>query len=111
MNKKILSILSICKKAGKILSGEYAVEKAIQEKKALYVIIPEDASDNTKKKFINKATYYKIDYIVYGQKEILSHAIGAVNKTTYAIMEEGFYKTLKENIKKDIKNTENDTKR
>ncbi len=28
MNKKLLSMLSICQKAGKIVSGEFAVEKA-----------------------------------------------------------------------------------
>ncbi len=42
------------------MSGEFAVEKALQDGSALYVIIANNASENTKKKFENKSFYYKI---------------------------------------------------
>lgn len=103
MNKKLLSILSICKKAGKVISGEFSVLKAIQSETAVYIIIAENASQNTQKKFKDKATYYNIDYVVYGDKDALSHAIGNVNRTTFAITDEGFYKKMKMYIEEEIK--------
>ena len=103
MNKKLLSMLSICQKAGKIVSGEFAVEKALQDGSALYVIIANNASENTKKKFENKSFYYKIEYIIYGEKEVLSNSIGKYNMTVFAILDEGFYKKIREYIENDIK--------
>lgn len=103
MNKKLLSMLSICQKAGKIVSGEFAVEKALQDGSALYVIIANNASENTKKKFENKSFYYKIEYIIYGEKELLSNSIGKYNRTVFAILDEGFYKKIREYIENDIK--------
>ena len=35
-------------KAGKLLSGEFSVEKAIKQRKVKLVIVAGDASDNTK---------------------------------------------------------------
>lgn len=103
MNKKLLSMLSICQKAGKIVSGEFAVEKALQDGSALYVIIANNASENTKKKFENKSFYYKIEYIIYGEKEVLSNSIGKYNRAVFAILDEGFYKKIREYIENDIK--------
>ncbi|WP_250278491.1 L7Ae/L30e/S12e/Gadd45 family ribosomal protein [[Clostridium] colinum] len=103
MNKKLLSMLSICQKAGKIVSGEFAVEKALQNGSAIYVIIANDASENTKKKFQNKAFYYEVENVIYGEKEILSHSIGKFNRTVFAILDEGFYNKIKYYIENDIK--------
>ncbi|WP_317367101.1 ribosomal L7Ae/L30e/S12e/Gadd45 family protein [uncultured Tyzzerella sp.] len=103
MNKKLLSMLSICQKAGKIVSGEFAVEKALQDGSALYVIIANNVSENTKKKFENKSFYYKVDYVIYGEKEVLSHSIGKVNRAVFAILDEGFCNKIKQYIENDIK--------
>lgn len=103
MNRKLLSMLSICQKAGKIASGDFAVEKALQERNALYVIIANDASENTKKKFENKAFYYKVESVIYGKKEQLSHCIGKFNRAVFAILDEGFCKKIKQYIENDIK--------
>lgn len=102
MNKKLLSMLSICQKAGKIASGDFAVEKALQNGSAFYIIIASDASQNTKKKFENKAFYYKTDCVIFGEKVLLSHSIGKVNRTVFAILDEGFYDKIKLYIESDI---------
>ena len=47
---RALSMLSIAAKAGKVQSGGFLTEKAIQEGVAYFVIIAEDASGNTQKK-------------------------------------------------------------
>ncbi len=103
MNKKILSMFSLCQKAGKMASGEFAVEKALQDGSCYYVIITNDASENTKKKFENKAFYYQIESVVFGGKEELSHSIGKLNRTTFAILDEGFSIKIKSLIEDEIK--------
>ncbi len=46
---KVLSLLGIAQKAGRVVSGEFSVEKAVKEGKACLVLVAKDASDNTKK--------------------------------------------------------------
>ena len=46
-------MLGLAMKAGKVVSGEFAVDKSIKEGSAFLVIIASDASDNTRKKFSN----------------------------------------------------------
>lgn len=103
MNKRLLSMLSICQKAGKIVSGEFAVEKALQDGSAVYIIIANDASENTKKKFENKSFYYNIESVIYGEKEQLSHCIGKLNRTVFALLDEGFSDKIRQYIQNDIK--------
>ena len=50
-NKKAASYIGLAKKSGRLVSGEYMVEKTIKEGKAELVIVAADASENTKKNF------------------------------------------------------------
>ena len=51
MQDKALAMLGMAAKAGKVVSGEFSVEKAVKEGKAWLVLVAEDASFNTKKSF------------------------------------------------------------
>ena len=52
MNKtKILNLLSMAQRANKVVSGDFAVTKAVQGRKALLMIVAEDASEETKKNY------------------------------------------------------------
>ena len=57
---KVLSLIGLSTKAGKIVSGEFSTEKAVKTGKAWLVIVSAEASDNTKKKFHNMCTYYEV---------------------------------------------------
>lgn len=103
MNRKIMSMFSLCQKAGRIVSGEFAVEKALQSGDAVIIIIASDASENTRKKFENKAFFYETEVIIFSTKEEISHCIGKVNRSVFAIIDEGFANK----IKNDIKNLNN----
>lgn len=98
MNKKIMSMFSLCQKAGKIVSGEFAVEKSLQDGSAFLIIIANDASENTKKKFENKAFFYEVETIFFSTKEEISRAIGKLNRSTFAIIDEGFANKIKSDI-------------
>ncbi len=94
MNKKALSLLSLCARAGKLVAGEEPCEKALKDEIVHFVIVGEDASDNTKKKFINKTFYYKVPVKVWGTREEISKAIGKNNRVVVAITDDGFAANL-----------------
>lgn len=91
---KVLSYLGLAKKAGKITSGEFLTENAVSKKKAKLVIVAEDASDNTKKKFSDKCTFYKIPIVFYKTKPELGNAIGTSPKASVAVLDDGFSKVI-----------------
>jgi hypothetical protein len=94
MNRKVLSLLSLCQRSGNLSTGESVVEQIIQKKKAFLVLIPKDASDNTKKKFTNKCKYYNIPLVIISTKEELSNAIGKYNRSSFAVCSESFAQSI-----------------
>ena len=87
MNRQTASMFSLCKRAGCMVSGEVPAEAAIKENRALLVIIARNASENTRKKFINKAKHYNVNAVVYGSKEEMSSAIGEYNRSVFVIVQ------------------------
>ena len=96
--EKILGTLGLCMRAGKLKSGEFATLEAVRKKTAVVVIVSEDASDNTKKQFRDKCSYYNIPIYFYGNMDELGHAIGKDVRTSLAITDEGLAKTLIKNL-------------
>ena len=86
-DRRAASMLSLCQRAGSLVSGEDSVEIALKEKKACLIIIAEDASENTKNKFLTKAEFYNVNVVVYGSKEDLSSCVGKFNRTVFAVVE------------------------
>ncbi|MCD8037247.1 MAG: ribosomal L7Ae/L30e/S12e/Gadd45 family protein [Clostridiales bacterium] len=75
-NKKLMQFLGLCQRAGKLASGETGAANAVKNGEAELVIVAENASDNTKKKFNDSAAYYNKKIIVFGDKYELGRAIG-----------------------------------
>lgn len=95
MNKtKILSLLGLAMKAGKIASGEFSTEKAVKSGKGFFVVIAEDASDNTTKKFTNMCQYYEVPMVKLGTKEELGRTIGKEFRASLAVLDENFTKAI-----------------
>ena len=86
---KVLSLLGLSARAGKIASGEFAAETAVKSGKAALVIVAEDASDNTKKLFHDKCSFYEVPVFDYGTKETLGHAIGKELRASVAVLDAG----------------------
>lgn len=93
-NNKILSMLGLCMKAGRIKSGAFATTDAVKSGKAFLVIVACDASDNTKKEFSNMCSFYEVEYWEYGTKEELGHVIGKDERSNVAVCDEGFAKSI-----------------
>ena len=87
---KILSMLGLAAKAGKIASGEFSTEKAVKSQRAFLVIVSVEASENTKKMFRNMCVFYQVPMYLYAPKESLGHAIGKQYRASLAVLDEGF---------------------
>lgn len=92
---KILSMLGLAAKAGKIVSGEFSTEKAVKSKQAFLVLVSTEASENTKKMFRNMCDYYIFPYYIFSDKETLGHKIGKEIRTSVAVKDEGMAKEIK----------------
>lgn len=95
---RVLAMVGMAMKAGKVVSGEFSTEKAVKEGKAFLVIVSEASSDNTKKKFRNMCSYYKVPMYIYGTKEELGHSMGKEFRASLAVTEEGFAKSIEKRL-------------
>lgn len=99
LNDKVLSMIGLAAKAGKVVSGEFMTEQKSKEGKAYLVIVALDASANTKKNFHDMCEFYKIPIMDYGSKESLGHAIGKELRASIAVLDAGFADSI---IKKNV---------
>lgn len=92
---KIYSLLGLAARSRNVVSGEFATEKAVKTGKAAMVIVSEDASENTEKLFRNMCDFYEVPMFLYGNKTDLGHAMGKEVRSSLAITDEGFAKSLR----------------
>lgn len=103
---KVYSLLGLAMKSRNLVSGEFMTEKAIKDKKAVLVIVSDNASDNTKKMFSNMCMYYDVPLVFYGTKADLGHAIGKEERASLALTDKGFAETVKKQLLEAKKDTE-----
>lgn len=87
---KLLALLGLAQKAGKIVSGEFAVEQAVRNKKACLVLVAEDASENSKKSYRDLTGYYGIPCYEVFSKEEIGESIGKAHRAALAVTDQGF---------------------
>ena len=87
---KVLSLIGLATKAGKVASGEFCTEREVKAGAAKIVIVAEDASSNTKKKFQNMCDFYQVPIRCYNRKEALGHAMGKELRASLAVVDAGF---------------------
>lgn len=96
--KQIYSLIGICRKSGNVKAGEFMTEKTVKQGGAFLVIVAEDSSDNTKKKFKNMTDFYKVPYREFGDKDNLGNSIGCEFRASLAITNKGLADKLIEKI-------------
>ena len=95
----IYNFLGLAFRANKVITGE-SVLKGIRSKRVDLVIIASDASENTKKKYIDKCQFYHVDYLILEDSTHLSNAIGKANRMVFGITDRGFSRTLKDKVRR-----------
>lgn len=98
INNKVLGLLGLCTKAGKLCFGHDSCMDLIVKQKVKLLIVAQDASDRTKKEFEMACKNNNIEIYFYGNIEELSKAIGKNNKAVIGIKEENFAKEIEKII-------------
>ena len=101
-NNRVLSLIGLATKAGKTVSGEFSTEKSVKTGKGflagLLVIVAEDASENTKKKFRNMCSFYEVPIFFFSDKESLGRAMGKEYRACLAVQDENFAKAIMKEV-------------
>ena len=95
---KTMGLIGLATKAGKTAGGEFLTEREVKSGRAALVIVAEDASENTKKKFQNLCEYYKVPIRFYGDKDTLGHAMGKQFRASLAVLDEGLAKGIRKHM-------------
>ena len=93
---KIYNLLGLMQRAGKLITGEDLITKNLKNKKIKLLVIVQDCGINTKKKLIDKATFYGVNYIEFSDIENISRAIGRDNRVALGMTDDGFIKKFKQ---------------
>ena len=104
MTDRIYSFLGLAAKAGKIVSGEESCERALKKSLVSLVIVAEDASHNTKKKFLDACKFRNIEIRIFGQKDMLGKFTGKNIRSVVSILDKNFSKRLMEMIDSSVNN-------
>lgn len=101
MNKeKIVNLLSMAQRAGKVASGSFAVEKALAKGGAAkLILIATDASEETRRELLESARLRDIPAFSVLTKEETGRFTGKGQRAAAAVLDEGFAKALEERIR------------
>ena len=96
---RIYSLLGLAAKGRNLVSGEFQTMESIRAQSAYLVLVAEDASDNTKKLFHDKCSFYEIPVYDYGTKDDLGQAIGKDLRSSLGVCEEGLANAIIKQLK------------
>lgn len=91
--KRLLGLLGLCAKAGRLTTGEDACVKLIRSGKAVVAFIDETASENAQKEMNNACTTYQVPLIPLPDGE-LGRVSGKPGRMAAATADEGFAKSM-----------------
>jgi ribosomal protein L7Ae-like RNA K-turn-binding protein len=91
---KVEQWIGLAMRAGKLITGEELVVKAVTKKRIELVILAMDASPNTKKKLEDKCRTYGIPLRMYANRDRLGHCIGKEQRVVIGVTDGGFAREL-----------------
>lgn len=95
---KVLQLLGLAMRAGKIVSGEELVLKEVRSGNARLVILAIDAAKNSEKKMTDKCATYNVPILRYGSRTELGNAIGKEERVILAITDSGFANSIQKQV-------------
>lgn len=98
MQDKAYMMIGMACRAGKVVTGEDLIRKAMHKDRAKLVIISEDASENTKEGYTDLCKFHNVKLVEFGTKDMLGKYVGKAERTAISINDEGFKKAILEKI-------------
>ena len=92
--QKIKNLLGLAQRAGKLISGDFAVEKAVKRGGAPLVLLAMDCAANNTKKYTQMAYTHGVPLRTLLTKEELGQAIGKELRAVVLVNDSGFAKAL-----------------
>ncbi|GFG46991.1 UNVERIFIED_CONTAM: YlxQ-related RNA-binding protein [Streptococcus canis] len=92
--ERLSHLIGLAQRAGKVISGEGLVVKAIQSQQVTLVFLANDAGPNVTKKVTDKSNYYNVEVSTVFNALELSAALGKPRKVV-AIADAGFSKKMR----------------
>ena len=100
MQEKIKNMIRFAIRARKYALGETIISTCSKGTAIKLVLIASDASEASKKKYCDKLTYYKINYVIYSTKNELGDLLNKNEISAFAIKDANIakqvYKLIKE---------------
>ncbi|OYD09943.1 YlxQ family RNA-binding protein [Paludifilum halophilum] len=96
---KLYQLLGLAARAGKLVSGEEQVLRAIRSGRAFLVLISQDAAKNAAKKIADKCTYYQVPLSQAGSRRQLGRAVGKGERVVVAVVDPGFSRLMRNRIR------------
>lgn len=90
----ITNLLSMAQKAGKVISGNFLAEKALQNHQGNLILLAEDCAQETMERYDFLAKKYKLPLRKVLTKESLGQCLGKEYRAVAIITDEGFAKAL-----------------
>lgn len=97
---KVLNLLGIARRAGKLVMGTDSLLNTLPSKKIKLIMMANDVSESTYDKIDKKAYYYKVPVINKFSTEELSQALGVSSIKIIGIIDEGFVKSILKEIER-----------
>lgn len=92
--QKVKNLLGLAQRAGKLISGDFAVEKAVKRGGAPLVLLAMDCAANNTKKYTQMAENHGVPLRTLLTKEELGQAIGKELRAVVLVNDSGFAKAL-----------------
>jgi ribosomal protein L7Ae-like RNA K-turn-binding protein len=93
--QKLLNLLGLARRAGKLVTGEDMVLSAIRAGKVNLVFFAEDGGASSKKKFTDKTSSYDVAFTTALTRQELADATGLA-RTVLGVADRGFAKKMRE---------------
>lgn len=87
-------MLGLAARGRNVVSGELQTLNAVKDGSAMLVIVAEDASENTRKLFSDKCSFYEVPLRMYGSREALGRAIGKEMRSSLAVIDAGLAQSV-----------------
>lgn len=106
--KNLLGFIGLCQRAGKLAPGDGKTTDAVRRNRARLVLMSDDASENTAKKYRNMCESRGIPIITVCGRGELGAAIGREYAVTAAVTDKGFAARISELAERvDVNNGKN----
>lgn len=92
--QKLFNLLGLAQRAGKVASGETAVENMIRSGKAKLVLVAGDAAAAAKKSYGDMAAFYNVKVFEISDKITLGNCIGKNARVAVALSDAGFVEAM-----------------